>query len=46
MAAEIFSHASVVLAMVLVGVATGFVLIKLTGESSAGRLFKITGEEE
>ncbi|MEN9214981.1 MAG: PetM family cytochrome b6-f complex subunit 7 [Gloeomargarita sp. DG02_3_bins_56] len=46
MAAEIFSHASIIFAMVLVGVTTGFVLIKLTGESSAGRLFKITGKEE
>ncbi|MEN9208271.1 MAG: PetM family cytochrome b6-f complex subunit 7 [Gloeomargarita sp. GMQP_bins_120] len=46
MAAEIFSHAAMISAMVLVGVATGFVIIKLTGESSAGRLFKITGREE
>ncbi|WAS05133.1 PetM family cytochrome b6-f complex subunit 7 [Gloeomargaritales cyanobacterium VI4D9] len=46
MAAEIFSHAGVIFGMVLVGIATGFVLIKLTGESSAGRLFKITGKEE
>lgn len=46
MAAEIWSHAAVISAMVLVGVAAGFVLIKLTGESSAGRLFKITGKEE
>jgi len=46
MAAEIFSHAGVIFGMVLVGVTTGFILIKLTGESSAGRLFKITGKEE
>ncbi|MCS6782107.1 MAG: PetM family cytochrome b6-f complex subunit 7 [Gloeomargarita sp. SKYBB_i_bin120] len=46
MAAEIWSHAAVIAGMVLVGVASGFVLIKLTGESSAGRLFKITGKQE
>ncbi|WP_084111492.1 cytochrome b6-f complex subunit PetM [Gloeomargarita lithophora] len=46
MAAEIFSQASVIFAMVLVGIVTGFVLIKLSGESSAGRLFKITSKEE
>ncbi len=46
MAAEIFSHASVIFGMVLVGITTGFVLIKLSGESSAGRLFKITSKEE
>ncbi|MBF2099395.1 MAG: PetM of cytochrome b6f complex subunit 7 [Gloeomargaritaceae cyanobacterium C42_A2020_066] len=46
MASEILTTAVVVLTMVMVGLTLGFVLIKLSGESSAGRLIKIVGKEE
>lgn len=46
MASEIVTTAVVVLTMVMVGLTLGFVLIKLSGESSAGRLIKIVGKEE